>query len=203
VPAVCVATLAALAVGPRPAHACDNRFPWTCESAPAAAPEEAPAATRATRTRPPATQNKAQKRAAPRAQREPQRANRRAVSREAAGQPDRRGAATAKPGTASAPALPPAAAEAEARYDAGDAMPDPGGTSVSNPVPAAHEQESATAAPDPDAAPIVIVSHAELNEIDRAAHPPPQTTDQTWLARLLAALGGAFAAASVLRFLAG
>jgi hypothetical protein len=50
--------------------------------------------------------------------------------------------------------------------------------------------------------PIVVVSQAERNEIDLAAMEKPRPAQHNWLAQLLAALGAAFAAASVLRFLA-
>jgi hypothetical protein len=63
-------------------------------------------------------------------------------------------------------------------------------------------QDDETKRTERPADPIVIVSREELNEIDLGAIAPPEPADQSWLARLLAALGGAFAAASVLRFLA-
>jgi hypothetical protein len=196
--AACIATLAGVAMAARPAQACDNRYPWTCEPIAVAAPEVAAPVAQPARSRPPAARGKAHKpTASQRTPRQTERAGRRTVPLSARAELPR-----AKPGKANDTA-PPAVVEEDARHDGGKAAPAAGDAQQSLPLTVPPDDEPEVVVTDRTAAAIVIVSHAELNEIDRAARALPQATDQTWLARLLAAIGAAFAAASVLRFLAG
>jgi hypothetical protein len=200
-----------------PARACDDRYPTTCAPVPAVQAEDSQASAQPARTRKSAASTSQRKRALGRA------AGRKSPARAAASRHDRRGAQKSDATEAvPLPPTPPDRAEAKASGHATvgnavarDSAPKAPPRNADSPAEGAGTElpgdafALAHALPNADAdttdragEPIVIVSHAERNEIDLAALAPPQPADQNWLARLLAALGGAFAAASVLRFLA-
>jgi hypothetical protein len=199
---------AALMLVAGPARACDDRFPATCAPVPAVQEDAAPDTARAAGTAKQFRSTSLRKRAAARA------AGRKAA-RVSIQERDRAARRTTSDRVSTqltpVPPLPPpreqraGPATAVAVTHAGDRPATPAV------VESRDEGEGKVAFAGDDAVPldravepVVIVSAGERNEIDLAAMAQAQSQpeDPNWLARMLAALGAAFAAASVLRFLA-
>lgn len=219
--AASVAVLAGMMLPSTPARACDDRYPVTCNPTVVEPPDHArpkahpspkrkAKASTATRSRAGAgnarsRQSKAAAGAARRVHPRLVGANGRSSRPNPSPPPEQVSASLIQPALATA-RVPSAVDAVEARHaveaDHPAAVPRPAGDQDHSSLERTVRDDEANRL-DRSADPIVIVSHAELNEIDRAAFAPPQLADQAWLAQLLAALGGAFAAASMLRLLTG